>query len=402
MRTPLRITAAETAGRSPSIARPCGPPPSRPPTLEPRGRCCGVIPGEREAMTRGPHPGRRDRAGRRQTQPAATRRVACPFMRGSGTSIWTPPHASLVSPPARSHRATRWAAGDDRHRGEEEASSRKRVVPALEVVGGLLEGLLPGVAVADGQVDVIEDVPTVVAVVDSATTADLPWPRSFRPTVMSSCASKPRTGSSQEWMSCSLEQLAPVVVPRRTRRRPRPMQIRGCRRRMHLDLETGREGQLEVKAAAFQVTVLPRAVRSSPGPPIQPNPWTAQRRSSATGWSAGPRGVVASSAVPRRSPGRRTVLRACPAGSGRVSGVAFATFRLLNQVLPLVASVQGEQEELRRAAHTLAARTAPAGCETDPRSRAGKTMRTVRLYLVGAVILVLLGGLAGAVGGAGR
>ena len=132
---------------------------------------------------------------------------------------------------------------------------RKRVIFTL-VVGGLLAGLLPGVAVADGQIDVIEDVPTVVAVVDPATTPDFPVASLSRADCDVVVRVEAEDGSSQEWMSCTLSD-EPVMLPENQGTAPAiPIVDAGGECIWTSDYWYTEDGS-EVKAEAFQLTVLP-------------------------------------------------------------------------------------------------------------------------------------------------
>ena len=80
------------------------------------------------------------------------------------------------------------------------------------LASALLVAALPGVAAADGHMEVLEDVATVVAVKDPATTPDFPVGAISR----ADCAVLVRVvaedGSSEEFMSCTLSD-EPVMIP---------------------------------------------------------------------------------------------------------------------------------------------------------------------------------------------
>ncbi len=88
---------------------------------------------------------------------------------------------------------------------------RKRLWFGL-LASSLLIAAVPGVAVADGHVEVLEDVATVVVVKDPATTPDFPVGSLSR----ADCAVLVRVvaedGSSEEFMSCTLSD-EPVMIP---------------------------------------------------------------------------------------------------------------------------------------------------------------------------------------------
>ena len=177
---------------------------------------------------------------------------------------------------------------------------RKRVIHAL-VATGLLAGMLPGVAAADGHVDVIEDVPTVVAVVDEATTPDFPVASLSRADCDVVVRVEAEDGSSQEWMSCTLSDEPPDRSRgkrARPRRPPSPMPAANA---SGLPTTGPRRTAPRSRPPPSRAPCC-RAVRSWPGPPIQPNPWTAQRRSSATRWMRS-----SASPVPAEGPFRRPV-----------------------------------------------------------------------------------------------
>jgi len=132
---------------------------------------------------------------------------------------------------------------------------RKRVIFTL-VAAGLLAGMLPGVAAADGHIDVIEDVPTVVAVVDPATTPDFPVASLSRADCDVVVRVEAEDGSSQEWMSCTLSD-EPVMLPENQGTAPAiPIVDAGGECIWTSDYWYTEDGS-EVKAEAFQLTVLP-------------------------------------------------------------------------------------------------------------------------------------------------
>lgn len=132
---------------------------------------------------------------------------------------------------------------------------RKRVIFTL-VAAGLLAGMLPGVAAADGHIDVIEDVSTVVAVVDPATTPDFPVASLSRADCDVVVRVEAEDGSSQEWLSCTLSD-EPVMIPENQGTAPAtPVTDAGGECIWGSDYWFAKDGS-EVKAAAFQVTVLP-------------------------------------------------------------------------------------------------------------------------------------------------
>ena len=132
---------------------------------------------------------------------------------------------------------------------------KKRLIITL-FAGGLMAGLLPGVAAADGHIEVIEDVSTVVAVVDQATTPDFPVASLSRAVCDVVVHVEAEDGSSQEWMSCSLSD-EPVMVPENQGTAPTtPIVDAGGECVWTSDFWYTKDGS-EVKAEAFQVTVLP-------------------------------------------------------------------------------------------------------------------------------------------------
>lgn len=84
------------------------------------------------------------------------------------------------------------------------------------MTGALFAGLsvliLPGVVLADGHVDVLENAPTVVPVVHPPTTPDFPVASLSRADCEAIVRIEAEDGSAQEFMSCQLSD-EPVMVP---------------------------------------------------------------------------------------------------------------------------------------------------------------------------------------------
>ena len=72
--------------------------------------------------------------------------------------------------------------------------------------------LVPGVVWAEGGTDVLNDVPSVVAVVDPATTPDFPAGSLMRADCDVVVRVEAEDGSAQEWTSCTLSD-EPVMIP---------------------------------------------------------------------------------------------------------------------------------------------------------------------------------------------
>lgn len=128
------------------------------------------------------------------------------------------------------------------------------------MTGALLAGLsvllLPGVASADGHVDVLEDVPTVVSVVDPTTTPDFPVASLSRADCEVVVRIVAEDGTAQEFMSCQLSD-EPVMVPEFQGSAPESLVAdAGGECIWTSDYWYTKDGS-ERKASAFEMTVTP-------------------------------------------------------------------------------------------------------------------------------------------------
>lgn len=116
--------------------------------------------------------------------------------------------------------------------------------------------MLASVASADGHVDVIEDFPTVVSVVDPAATPDFPVGSLSRADCDVLVRIQAEDGSAEEWMSCQLSD-EPVMVPEFQGMAPEdPIVDAGGECIWTSDYWYTNDGS-EVKASAFELTVTP-------------------------------------------------------------------------------------------------------------------------------------------------
>jgi hypothetical protein len=132
---------------------------------------------------------------------------------------------------------------------------RKRLLFGL-LAGSLLLAVLPGVAAADGHLEVLEDVATVVAVKDPATTPDFPVGSISR----ADCAVLVRVvaedGSSEEFASCTLSD-EPVMIPENQGTAPDATILDvGGECIWSSDYHFTVDGS-DVKASAYEVTITP-------------------------------------------------------------------------------------------------------------------------------------------------
>ncbi len=80
------------------------------------------------------------------------------------------------------------------------------------LAGVLMAGLLPGVAAADEQTDLLLDTASIVTVKDPATTPDFPIASVMRAVCDFVLRIEAEDGSAQEWQSCTLSD-EPVMIP---------------------------------------------------------------------------------------------------------------------------------------------------------------------------------------------
>lgn len=132
---------------------------------------------------------------------------------------------------------------------------KKRFVTSIVSVG-LMAAMLPGVAAAEANVDVLEDVPTVVSVVDPVTTPDFPVASLSRADCDAVVRVEAEDGSSQEWMSCLLSD-EPVMIPENQGTAPSAPVVDAGGECIWTSDYWYTKDESEIKAAAFQVTILP-------------------------------------------------------------------------------------------------------------------------------------------------
>ncbi len=132
---------------------------------------------------------------------------------------------------------------------------KKRFMTAIASVG-LLAVMLPGAAAAEANVDVLEDVATVVAVVDPATAPDFPVASLSRADCDVVVHVEAEDGSSQEWISCLLSD-EPVMIPENQGAAPAAPIVDAGGECIWTSDYWGMKDGSEVMAAAFQSTVLP-------------------------------------------------------------------------------------------------------------------------------------------------
>ena len=131
---------------------------------------------------------------------------------------------------------------------------RRLTIGALAATLSL--GMLASVASADGHVEVIEDFPTVVAVVDPATTPDFPVGSLSRAVCDVLVRIEAEDGSAEEWMSCQLSD-EPVMVPEFQGVAPEsPIVDAGGECVWTSDFWYTKD-ESEIKASAFELTVTP-------------------------------------------------------------------------------------------------------------------------------------------------
>ena len=128
------------------------------------------------------------------------------------------------------------------------------------MTGALLTGLsvliLPSVVLADGHVDVLENVPTVVAVVDPATTPDFPVASLSRADCEVVLRIEAEDGSAQEFMSCQLSD-EPVMVPEFQGSAPESTIVDAGGECIWSSDYWYAKDESEAKASAFEMTVTP-------------------------------------------------------------------------------------------------------------------------------------------------
>lgn len=121
---------------------------------------------------------------------------------------------------------------------------------------GLSVLILPSVVLADGHVDVLENVPTVVAVVDPSTTPDFPVASLSRADCEVLVRVEAADGSAQEFMSCQLSD-EPVMEPEFQGSAPESVVIDAGGECIWTSDYWYTKDESEVKASAFEMTVTP-------------------------------------------------------------------------------------------------------------------------------------------------
>ena len=128
------------------------------------------------------------------------------------------------------------------------------------MTGAALTGLsiliLPNVVTADGHIDVLENVPTVVAVVNPPTTPDFPVASLSRADCEVLLRVEAADGSAQEFMSCQLSD-EPVMVPEFQGSAPESVVIDAGGECIWTSDYWYTKDESEVKASAFEMTVTP-------------------------------------------------------------------------------------------------------------------------------------------------
>ncbi len=124
------------------------------------------------------------------------------------------------------------------------------------IVAGFMIALVPGAAAADSHVDVIEDFPTVVAVVDPATTPDFPVASLSRADCDVLVRVEAADGSAEEWMSCTLSD-EPVMVPEFQGVAPESAIVDAGGECVWTSDYWYTKDESEIKASAFEMTVTP-------------------------------------------------------------------------------------------------------------------------------------------------
>ena len=113
-----------------------------------------------------------------------------------------------------------------------------------------------GVAMADEHIEVLEDVPSVMAVSDPATTPDFPVGSLSRADCDVLVRVVAEDGSSEEFMACSLSD-EPVMIPENQGSVPsEPVTYGGGECIWSSDYQFA-TNEVDVKASAFEVTVTP-------------------------------------------------------------------------------------------------------------------------------------------------
>ena len=132
---------------------------------------------------------------------------------------------------------------------------RKRLLAGM-AAGMLVVMALPGVVAADGHIEVLEDVSTVVGVKDPATTPDFPVGSISRAECPVLVRVTAEDGSSEEFMSCQLSD-EPVMIPENQGTAPEAtITDAGGECVWSSDYHYTKD-ESDVKASAFEVTVTP-------------------------------------------------------------------------------------------------------------------------------------------------
>ncbi len=132
---------------------------------------------------------------------------------------------------------------------------RKRLLFSL-LASSLLLAALPGVAAADGHVEVLEDVATVVVVKDPATTPDFPLASLSRADCPVLVRVVAEDGSSEEFMSCTLSD-EPVMIPENQGTAPDATIVDAGGECIWSSDYHFTVDESDVSASAFEVTITP-------------------------------------------------------------------------------------------------------------------------------------------------
>ena len=132
---------------------------------------------------------------------------------------------------------------------------RKRLLTGL-AAGVLVVLTLPGVVAADGHIEVLEDVSTVVVVKDPATTPDFPVGSISRAECPVLVRVTAEDGSSEEFMSCQLSD-EPVMIPENQGTAPEATVIDAGGECVWSSDYHFATDDTDVKASAFEVVVTP-------------------------------------------------------------------------------------------------------------------------------------------------
>lgn len=128
------------------------------------------------------------------------------------------------------------------------------------MTGVLLTGLsvlvVPGVVSADEHIDVLENVPTVVSVVQPSTTPDFPVASLSRADCEVVVHMEAEDGSAQEFMSCQLND-EPLMVPENQGSAPESVVVDAGGECIWTSDYWYTKDESEIKALAFEAIVTP-------------------------------------------------------------------------------------------------------------------------------------------------